>query len=432
MFRSVLDSLRDRLGERWGRHVGRAATLPPYLSDDDALDGPPPKGGAAETLLWTANRGSGPLPATGALALAGLALYRLGLQLAEDDVAARGLAALLGEAKRSLNPSGMWVEQSTVRHLQMTGAYAEAWLLARRYGRGEKKPIEAVLRPMLAVLPALCLPGGMPLIGGLPDPTAAATLAGLLPGGGEAGWVGTLPADERAALLALRDGERLHDLERLRPEGWLRFDIGRWAGLWHVHPEGRSAKDGLTHHDFGSFEIHFGHEPIFIDPGAPPIGSPEAEAERARSASFHSNLTLGGQGTYAAAGDGAPPRLRAEYDGVSLSHDGFATLGGPKMAERRWVFDGPTMTIADAIQGTGRHRIERHLVTPAAVAVDGETAILHFGDGRLVLQADAVCLATSTTGWTAGGQARPLTVINFAVETNLPWRGLLNLSFETA
>ncbi len=383
---------------------------------------------------WTAADGA-PAPDSSTL-LQVRTDYCQALDHGDEPAAATALAVLLADCDRLLGPSGVLREDSTACHLRLTHGFAEAWLAARRRHRPEAPRLEAILRRLLAALAALTLPGGLPEIGNVPADTPPAFLAGLLPGGPvDNGWLATLSAGDRRILLSLRDGERLHDLELLRADGWLRSDMGPWSGLWHAPPEGWPSVTGHGHHDVGSFALHYDGAPLFIDPGSPP--SPNLAAAY-RSASAHNGLTVDGHDPYPEnrptysdafrqAVGGPPPELRSAFDGVSLAFDGFDRLGGPRGASRRWRFAESNLTIEDIILGTGRKRIERRLVTPWPTVLDeGGVAVIRAGrDFRVSGEIPAVLRPFRR--WTASGDEQPLTVILFSCRANLPWHGQLQI-----
>ena len=373
-----------------------------------------------------------------ALTRQGWGLYRLGAELRLEAAAQSGLAILLAEARRLIRPSGLLDTDSTGAHLGHTRIYADAWLAARRLRPADAGRLEIVLKPMLAALSALTLPGGLPQVGAVA--AEVPRLAGLLPGRPPtSGWAGLLPPDEQACLAALRDDQHLDDLERIAADGWLRFDSGRWHGLWHRAPDGWCRADAGGHHDLGGFELHLDSRPIFVDPGsAPPDGDPEL-VQIYRSAVAHNGLTLDGRNPYPPARrsyseafrravTGAPPVLRAEYDGVSLYYDGFARLGGPRHAERRWRFAGTDLAIDDLVLGTGRFLVERRLITPLPAHLEGDKVILSCGERRLAVTGNGMPQLHPASRWTADGTEQPLTMILFAQRVILPWRGGLGIA----
>ena len=371
----------------------------------------------------------------------GHAVYRLGLDLGDEAAAQHGLAVLTTEARRLVGRSGVVLADSTGQHLRLVRLYADAWLAALRHQRPEAARLGAFLRPMLAVLPALTLPGGLPEIGESPADWPADLLGGLLPGGDPAvGWSGLLPADEQAALVALRDGSALHDLDLLRADGWLRFDHRAWSGLWHAAPQGWGGLTGHGHQDLGAFELHHGGRPLLVDPGSPPPLVGWRAAEVCRSAAAHSGLSIGGRDPYPPqrrfySDDfrrdvaGQPPVLAAEYDGVSLSFESYRRLGGPRQCFRRWRFgeDGG-LVIDDRVLGTGRYLVERRLITPLTASVDADGVLLIDGRRRFHVSGGGPVVIHKGCRWASDGTEMPLSLLVFAGRVNLPWQGQLRIS----
>lgn len=353
-------------------------------------------------------------------AVQGASLYRDGLAAGDEDKAARGLRALLTAADHGLGASGVTIEGSSLRQVQLARLYTESWLAARTRGRPEQMRLAALARGVVGALDAITLPGGLPEFGDAPagldfeDPFAV------------------LDESEHRALEELRRQARLCDLETLRQDGWLRLDAGPWAGLWHCPPGGWPLHEGLGHHDLGAPELHWHGIPLFIDPGP---GRPAAVR--------HGGLSLDGndpypetRGSYSDAFRrnvaGPEPELRTTHDGVRLAMDGFGRFGGHRQIERHWRFDGESLTIDDSVLGTGRPRIERRLITPWAVQQSEGGLVLSQGDHRLLLTGDAPAGVSSTTRRNIRGDEFPLTVILFSARANLPWSGSLSLRPVTA
>lgn len=373
----------------------------------------------------------------------GRGLYRLGLALGLPDAADIGARILLSEAGRIFAPSGVLREGSSHYHMLLTRNYADAWLAARAHGREEASALETVVRRALAVVPRLNLPGGMPLVGDISPDAPPPFFDGLLPGGDPAaGWTGLLDASSRAALTNLRDRAGIVDADALRRDGWLRFDTEPWSGLWHAAPDGWSAMPGHGHQDLGAFELHYGSTPVFVDAGRGAYGD-DGEAARYRAAQVHNTVTVDGADPYAAnrpyydaafrrAAGGSPPELSTGDGWVSLSHHGFTRLSGVGKVSRRWRFIGNAMSIDDAVDGRGRHRVRRALLTPLAVQVSGDAARLS-GDGfHLRLQADVPLRVVEATRWTAYGEGTAANLIVAESDAALPWSGRIIVTAETA
>jgi len=371
----------------------------------------------------------------------GRGLYRLGLALGMDWAADAGAAILEFEAQRILLESGVLREGSSHYHLLIARNYADAWLAARRHSRAEEPALRDIATRMLAVVPWLVLPGGMPLIGDISPDCPPGHLLGLA--GTEIGWLAGLAQDDRNALLALIDGARPVDAERLAKDGWRRLTYGPWTGLWHVSPMGWSQAPGHGHQDCGGFELHFNDIPVLVDSGRGAYGE-DGEAARYRSAEAHNTMTVSGFGAYPAnkpyyddafhtAVAGPPPEITCGGDEVRLESAGFQRLKNVGEWQRQWRFTEKTMFLGDALQGRGAERITRRFMTPLrAEAGAGGVVLTHNGeDGGaqsfLLHSPDAVASVTKTTIWESYGRGRGGFSIAFSTDVPLPWSGEVRL-----
>ncbi|CAA7621713.1 heparinase II/III family protein [Magnetospirillum sp. UT-4] len=364
----------------------------------------------------------------------GRGLYLLGLALGLERATEAGARILLAEGERIFRPSGVLREGSTHYHLLLTRQWASVWLAARTHSRPETDAFGAVLAGAMAVLPHFDLPGRFPLMGDISPDCPPDHLSCLLPGRPmAAGWTGLLAVADRAALAELRD--------RTPPaasvEGWLRRDIAGWSGLWHGEPEGWSMMPGHGHQDCGAPELHAGGEALFVDAGRGSYAQ-AGEADPYVGAGVHGGLSVDGADPYPQnrpyyaaefrAAQAGPAGLEAIPDGVRLVHHGYRRFGLGAV-ERVWRFREGAMRVDDTVEGRGRHRITRRLVTGAAVAVDGGAAILTQPSGRRwrVAAEDARPALSPLTLWHAYGEGSPGTVLAFETEAVLPWRGTLTV-----
>lgn len=368
------------------------------------------------------------------LANNGRGLYLLGLALGLDDHTRLGLDILLNEAGRIIGPSGYLREGSSHYHLLLTRGYASAWLAARAHDRPEAGQLESITAAMLSAAAVFALPGGMPLVGDISPDCPPAHLAGLLPGGAaDTGWTDSLDPAARAALLALR-----HQPAATGGDGWLRFGCQGWDGLWHCPPQGWSHMPGHGHQDCGGFQLHWRGRPLIVDPGRGGYGD-EGDAALYRGAAVHSGLMVDGADPYPPnrpyySDDfrrrvGGPDPLLETIDGceVRLRHHGFGRLGVGGH-ERHWRFSPTSVTIDDHVEGRGRHRLTRRLVTPLTVGQEDGQITLHDDAFRLRLVADAPVRVERLTRWNAYGRGEPATVLVIEDDAaRLPWRGRIGL-----
>ncbi len=368
----------------------------------------------------------------------GRGLFILGLELGMANYADIGARILVEEARRIFLPSGVLREGSSHYHLLLARNYAEAWLAARRHGHAGATDLESILARALAVVPHLCLSGGMPLVGDISPDSPPAHLAAFLPGDpATTGWGALLDGDERAVFLALKARAAPTEPSRLIADGWLKFESGDWSGLWHLAPGGFPPMPGHGHQDAGSFEIHWRGAPLFVDPGRGAYGD-EGAAAHDRSAAAHNGLTLDDADPYPPnkpyyddgfrrREGGAPPEFRREADGVFLALGGYGRLGVPRVT-RRWRFAGNGFVIKDAFEGRGRRRVARRLHTPWPVAIADGGVRIRLPGGDILVRADGIAPAIhAATRWIAYGEGTPATAIVFAGPAALPWNGLLRV-----
>lgn len=372
------------------------------------------------------------------LANNGRGLYLTGLALGWERCAALGLAILLAEAGRLFGPSGILNEQSSHYHLLLTRNYLSCLLAARRHGRPEAAQLEAIASRGLAVLPHLALPGRLPLVGDISPDCPPEFLTGLLPGRGlEHGWGAWLSGEERVAVTALRDGVPVSDPDLLRTEGWLRGDFGPWSGLWHASQQGWPAMPGHAHQDLGAAELHWRGQAVFIDPGRGAYGE-TGEAALYRSAAVHGLLQVDDADPYPPnrpyySADfrrrlgGAAPCLTKEGQAVELSHQGFRAQG-ISMARRSWIFAGDRLDIRDSLEGRGRRRITRRLVTPFPARLEDRGVMISTPAGQLLVSADGPLSLERMAHWTAYGQGASCSAILVQTPTGFPWSGRISVT----
>lgn len=356
----------------------------------------------------------------------GRGLLRIGCACGLPEYAALGARIMTAEAARIFTRGGVLREGSTHYHLLLTRNYVDAWLDARAAGMAEAEILRDIALRALSVIPALRLPGGMPLIGDIsPDcpPSYLATLADDRCGG----WGDALPDDRRGAFAALRAAVPPISPDRAAEDGWHRFGGYGWTALAFVPPNGWPPMPGHGHQDLGSFELHAGEVPLLVDPGR---GS-YAETDYA-SAAVHNGIMIDSaepapvnRPYYAEAFRrrvaGAPPATKRTRGGYRLEHRGFSRLRGVGAASREWRFAENRVEIVDRIEGTGRHLLGRHFCTPHPVAADGHGGLSIDADGqRFVLSPSATAELETMTRWTAYGIGTPATGISCEETVSLP------------
>lgn len=363
----------------------------------------------------------------------GRGLYRLGLELGLPAARDMGLRILLAEADRIFLRSGVLREGSTHYHLLLTRNYMDVFLAARTHGRPEADRLGELAKQAFAVLPQFLLGGGLPLVGDVSPDSPPAFLACLLPGGDlHDGWAANLSAVDRAAVQRLRDSARGVSTSHLMADGWTRYVAGEWSALWHVAPGGWAPMAGHAHQDTGSFELHWGTTPLFVDPGRGTYGD-GGEAAFFVSALAHNTLTIAGHDPYPPNKPyyeeefrrnvcGLPPRVQQQRDGLSISFDGFRRLRGAGSAERSFSFQRDALTISDTLQGTARLPTVRRLHTPWSTTLVDGSAIITTPIGRFRVEAETPLTVREGKRWTAYGVAEPAHIIEADAAVQLPAR----------
>ena len=364
----------------------------------------------------------------------GRGLFLLGLELGLGAAADLGGRILIEEAKRLFHASGVLREGSSHYHCMVTRNYVECWLAARAHGRPEEAALEAVAGRSLAVIPALTLAAGMPLIGDISPDCPPPFLDGLR-GNQSRGWTGLLAASDAKALVALRDALVPADEDALAAAGWLRARFGPWDGLWHAAPDGWSPMPGHGHQDCGAFEIHFGAERVFVDPGRGAYGE-TGEAARYRSGAVHNTLLIDGHDPYPPNRPyynelfrrriGPPPEATRTESGIELTHHGYRRLTGVGAVTRRWSFNGRGFTLHDRVEGSVERRVlTRILVTPQGVDADAGGVTVQGESAAWRVRFEGECTLRPLTCWRAYGLGTPATAIEITARANLPWEGTL-------
>lgn len=366
------------------------------------------------------------------LANNGRGLYRLGCALSLPKARALGFEILRHEAAQIFLPGGTLREGSTHYHSLYVRNYLDVWLAALRHGYVEQAVVlQETAARLLGAAKTLVLPGGLPLIGDISPDCPPAFLAGIADG--VCAWTATLAAADQDRVRALANTVSAVGIETLQGDGWLRADHGRWSALASAPAAGWPFIPGHAHQDLGSAEVHLDGAPLFVDPGRGAYGE-SGDAALYRSATIHGTLRIDDSDPYPPnkpyytdpfrAHVAGPAAIARHDDGFTLTHGGYRRLG-VETVQRRWRFAANGMRIEDTLSERGRHRLERALVTPLAVAVDGNTAIV---DGRVRVRADGIQPRLDpVTVWGAYGVGAPGTRIVFETTQNLPWSGTIDI-----
>ena len=321
----------------------------------------------------------------------GRGLLRIGIALGLDEFATDGARIMVAEAGRIFGRSGVLNEGSSHYHLLITRNYIDAWIAAEKAGLEVATVLADIAESAIAIIPGLCLPGGMPMIGDIsPDAPPQYFDALTRSQNVQPAWPAVLDETSRQMVSALIERVAPISPDRLAEDGWHRFEAGEWQALAYISPDGWPPMPGHGHQDLGSFELHDGDTPVLVDPGR---GS-YADLEYAR-ADVHNGLTIDG---HEPAPTNRPyyddgfrrrvvpqaPVFERKRSGRLLRSYGFSRLSGIGAVEREWQFEGPKLTILDRVEGRGKRRIKRHYFTSADTKVGDNDVTLSIGGRQRV------------------------------------------------
>ena len=341
-----------------------------------------------------------------------------------------GAQIMVAEAGRIFGRSGMLREGSTHYHLLLTRNYIDAWLDAKSAGLEQAGMLRDIAERALAVIPGLCLPGGLPLIGDIsPDvpPAYLAGLTGKLGGGDRQTWPAHLPVDRQRDVQNLIAANSAVSPDKLAEDGWHRFGDHGWQALAFISPDGWPPMPGHGHQDLGSFELHDGAIPVIVDPGRGTYADPGYE-----SADMHNCLTIGGVGPvpvnrayyspdFRKRIVAAKPVVQRTRDGTILRDAGFKHLPGIGGVERELEFAAGVVRITDRVSGRGRRNIRHQFCTPHPVATDGDTAVIDAGATSYRLSSIAGFTLKEIMCWSAYGDGAPGMLIVSEHRGSLPY-----------
>ena len=363
----------------------------------------------------------------------GRGLLRIGTALGLHDHAATGAKIMVAEGGRIFGRSGMLREGSTHYHLLVTRNYIDAWLDARAAGLKDAGMLREIAERAIAVIPGLCLPGGIPLVGDISPDVSPLFLARLVGEGNADTWPGNLNPDRQQEALAILTGVSPSSPDRLADDGWHRFGSDRWHALSYVPPDGWSPMPGHGHQDLGSFELHDDNLPVIVDPGRGSYAN-----FRYEEAEVHNGLTIDGYApapanrpyyadTFRQRIVGALPQMQRTRGGRILRRAGFEYMKPVKSTEREWRFTEHAVEILDRIDGRGTHVVRRRLCTPLAVTREGDTVIMTDGSRAYRVSPGAAFRLEEITRWSAYGEGIPATQIVSEFKGALPFAGVTRI-----
>ena len=361
----------------------------------------------------------------------GRGLYALGLYLGSTHLADVGSTILVNEAERIFLPSGILREGSSHYHLLLTRNYLFAWLLAEKFGRPEKSQLRQIASNCLAVNPHLSISGHVPLIGDISPDCPPGYLSDS--SGQTENWRDTLDDNDRAKLADLEGSVPPLAPETLAEDGWHRFGLGPWHGIWRAQPNGWTTMPGHGHEDCMSFVLNYEGEAIFVDPGRGSYND-TSDANFYKSALAHNSVLVDGQSPFppnkpyyndafrkSVCGPGAT--LHCDENAIEICHSGFQRISGVKNVCRRWVFDEKRLTILDTVDGKGRRRISQNFVTSNEVLREKGAIILRSKHHQIRISPVAGELnVRPIENWIEYGKGTPANLITMERDARLPYR----------
>jgi hypothetical protein len=352
------------------------------------------------------------------LANNGRGLFIIGLSLGMSQAVEIGARILVEEAKRIFGPSGMLREGSSHYHALVVEYYRQAAEIARQHNHKTAPELERIVHRGLGALKGITLSGGLPCIGDIsPD----------------------YPPQQLIETME----EAIEKVETTRPQelatdGWYPQSFGQWDALIFVSPKGWPPMPGHGHQDCGSFELHYGTLPLFVDPGRGSYGE-TGNAVRYRSSAVHNGLSLNGQDPYpynrpyyddafrrSICGD--DPQVVVTGQEVNLVFDGFSRLRNVGSTHRHWMFSEGALTIMDQVDGRGRRTIARRLVTALPVEhMDDHRVIITGEDQTFLVESDRQIRISEIIHWRRYGRGNSGSLLEIEHAERLPWRGTLTI-----
>lgn len=363
----------------------------------------------------------------------GRGLLRIGTAFGHRDHADTGAKIMVAEAGRIFGRSGVLREGSTHYHLLVTRNYIDAWLDAQAAGLEQSGMLRDIAERALAVVPGLCLPGGMPLIGDISPDASPEYLGGLTGSGDKKSWPANLSEGARRGVLDLVDQNVPVSPDKLAEDGWHRFGGHSWQVLAFVAPGGWPPMPGHGHQDLGSFELHDGDIPVIVDPGR---GSYAESAYE--TAAFHNGIMLDGTSAspinrpyYSASFRHRMiprrPEMTRTRDGQFLSYTGIGGKAGTYTVDREWRFIDNAVEIYDRFRGSGQRKIRRQFIVPGTVNILDNRAIITIGENTYQILGTVSPNCVHVTIWEAYGCGRDATAITFDQTVMLPFEGKIEI-----
>ncbi|PPR65447.1 MAG: hypothetical protein CFH08_00727 [Alphaproteobacteria bacterium MarineAlpha3_Bin7] len=359
----------------------------------------------------------------------GRCLYIAGILLGIDSWIEVGKKIIINESKNLFNTSGELREGSVHYHLLITSWCLECWLIANAQCREEEEQFFRVIPKALSAVSFFDMPAGLPLIGDVSPDCTPSFLYSLL-NGKRAGW---LLRQDAGAYKTVKDliNKNKRDPEARCLDDWSRFDQKPWSVIWSKYRDGWQPYPGHAHVDFGSFEMHFQKEKIFIDLGRRSYG-PKGDVDRL--AISHNVLLIDGQPAYPENRayystefreyiSGPPPVWESTHDMVSLFSKSFSRIKGVEYWNRNWRFSEKKVSILDEVSGQGLRRIDRYFHTLLHPKVAGNEIIV----GPVKLVGAQGAQISETIYWFSYGKGQKAYTIKLSTYAQLPFKDVISI-----
>ena len=156
-------------------------------------------------------------------------------------------------------------------------------------------------------------------------------------------------------------------LIHLQDSGYIRIHKGRFTLFLDVGPIGPDYLPGHAHADSLNFELHLGSDPVIVDSGTSCYGTSK-ERQRQRSTAAHNTVEIDGLsssevwGGFRVARRARTTITHIDVDDtivVEAQHDGYQTIAGKSLHQRRWEVGDNIVTITDTLPGAFREAIAR-------------------------------------------------------------------------
>mgnify|MGYP001160016506 CR=1 FL=1 len=359
----------------------------------------------------------------------GRGLLRIGVAIGDGQLAETGSKIMVSEAGRIFERSGVLREGSTHYHLLLTRNYLDAADAAERASLHLAGTLRKISERALAVIPGLCLSGGLPLIGDISPDVPPKFLDRLYGSKDQMSWPGNLSADRCADIVSFIGKTHRASPEELARDGWHKFGGHDWQALTYLAPNGWPQMPGHGHKDLCSFELHYGNTRVVVDPGRGSYADSVYE-----NADVHNGILVDGilpipenkpyySDDFRRALIPAPPAVTRARDGMVIAYRVTPFSQSVQSVSRQWSFAENAVTISDRINGSGKHSVRRQFIVPGKASVSENGAEVEIDGAAFRFDAGVPGTILECTQWEAYGVGSEATKITFDEATRLPYEG---------